>query len=63
MYLLAFLYESGHKLIQSAVVLYLPLKCNLCEVVGWFFLSFWDELLKNVREANVKFLKVFKEED
>lgn len=40
------------------VILYLPLKCNVCEVVGWFFSS-WDGLLKNVREANVKFFKSF----
>lgn len=48
---------------QPEVVLYLPLNCNACEVVGgffgvgiffylFFFFCSWHDLLKNVREAN-----------
>lgn len=53
MQLLAFLCESDHKFSQSAVVLYLPLKCNVVKLLVGFFSS-WDDLQKNVREANVK---------
>lgn len=56
------LYENGHELSQSEVVLYLPLNCNVCRVIVvclFFFICSWDDLLKNVREANVNFLRTF----
>lgn len=54
--------ENDRELSQSEVVLYLPLNCNICGVivVCFLFVVFvcsWDDLLENVREANVNFFK------